>query len=75
MRGSILCISAMCVCVCSFVEDFTPVKYKVPPPAKTAAQVPPYTGFGSEEDSLRSCQRLLLKPPQKDFRRVMEKDR
>uniref|UniRef100_A0A8C2IZK7 EF-hand domain (C-terminal) containing 2 n=1 Tax=Cyprinus carpio TaxID=7962 RepID=A0A8C2IZK7_CYPCA len=30
-------------------------------------QMPPYTGFGSEEDSLCSCQSLLLKPPQKDF--------
>ncbi|KAB5577048.1 hypothetical protein PHYPO_G00205490 [Pangasianodon hypophthalmus] len=57
------------------IEDFTPVEYKAPPPAKAAVQIPPYTGFGSEEDSLRSCQGLLPKPPQKDFRKLMEKDR
>ncbi|XP_060785820.1 EF-hand domain-containing family member C2 [Neoarius graeffei] len=56
------------------IEDFTPVKYQAPPPAKVVLQVPPYTGFGSEEDSLCSCQGLVLKPPQKDFRKLMEKD-
>uniref|UniRef100_A0A8C2B8G9 EF-hand domain (C-terminal) containing 2 n=1 Tax=Cyprinus carpio TaxID=7962 RepID=A0A8C2B8G9_CYPCA len=45
------------------------------PPSKPARQMPPYTGFGSEEDSLCSCQSLLLKPPQKDFRKLREKDR
>ncbi|XP_076857478.1 EF-hand domain-containing family member C2 [Brachyhypopomus gauderio] len=57
------------------IEDFTPVRYKAPPPATTARQVPPYTGFGSEEDSLCSCQGLQPNPPQKDFRKLMEKDR
>ncbi|XDV30268.1 hypothetical protein PO909_033222 [Leuciscus waleckii] len=57
------------------IEDFTPVSFKAPPPPKPAKQVPPYTGFGSEEDSLCSCQGLLPKPPQKDFRKFMEKDR
>ncbi|XP_055071584.2 EF-hand domain-containing family member C2 [Misgurnus anguillicaudatus] len=57
------------------IEDFTPVLCKAPPPAKPMRQVPPYTGFGSEEDSLCSCQGLLPKPPQKDFRKMMEKDR
>ncbi|KAL7881553.1 hypothetical protein AOLI_G00084010 [Acnodon oligacanthus] len=57
------------------IEDFTPVQYKAPPPAKAAKQMPPYTGFGSEEDSLCSCQGLLPKPPQKDFKKLMEKDR
>lgn len=37
--------------------------------------MPPYNGFGSEEDSLSSCQSLLPKAPQKDFRKFMEKDR
>uniref|UniRef100_A0A673C7B2 EF-hand domain (C-terminal) containing 2 n=1 Tax=Sphaeramia orbicularis TaxID=375764 RepID=A0A673C7B2_9TELE len=45
------------------IEDFTP------------GSAPPYSGFGTEEDSLSSCQGLLLKPPQKDFRKFMEKDR
>ncbi|NWY52272.1 EFHC2 protein, partial [Chionis minor] len=57
------------------IEDFTPVTYKAPPPQKPEKTFPPYTGFGSEEDSLCSCMGLLLKPPQKDFKKFMEKDR
>ncbi|XP_075376202.1 EF-hand domain-containing family member C2 isoform X2 [Mycteria americana] len=57
------------------IEDFTPVPYKAPPPPKTEKKFPPYTGFGSEEDSLCSCMGLLPKPPQKDFKKFMEKDR
>ncbi|KAM6418565.1 EF-hand domain-containing family member C2 isoform 1-T1 [Pluvialis apricaria] len=57
------------------IEDFTPVTYKAPPPPKPEKTFPPYTGFGSEEDSLCSCRGLLPKPPQKDFKKFMEKDR
>ncbi|NP_001296746.1 EF-hand domain-containing family member C2 [Danio rerio] len=57
------------------IEDFPSISYKASPPPKPAKQVPPYTGFGSEEDSLCSCQGLLPKPPQKDFKKLMEKDR
>ncbi|XP_075583157.1 EF-hand domain-containing family member C2 [Pelecanus crispus] len=57
------------------IEDFTPVPYKALPPPKAEKTFPPYTGFGSEEDSLCSCMGLLLKPPQKDFKKFMEKDR
>ncbi|XP_067460234.1 EF-hand domain-containing family member C2 [Thunnus thynnus] len=57
------------------IEDFTPVQYKAPPLPKPPRPMPPYNGFGSEEDSLSSCQGLLPKPPQKDFRKFMEKDR
>ncbi|XP_072253820.1 EF-hand domain-containing family member C2 [Leuresthes tenuis] len=56
-------------------EDFTPVQYKAPPTPKPPKLLPPYNGFGSEEDSLSSCRGLLLKPPQKDFHKFMEKDR
>ena len=38
-------------------------------------EMPPYNGFGSEEDSLCSCKGLLPKPPKKDFIKFMEKDR
>lgn len=38
-------------------------------------EVPPYNGFGSEEDSLCSCAGLLPKPPRRDFVKFMEKDR
>ncbi|XP_030332238.1 EF-hand domain-containing family member C2 isoform X2 [Strigops habroptila] len=57
------------------IEDFTPVPYKVPPPPKPEKTFPPYNGFGSEEDSLCSCMGLILKPPAKDFKKFMEKDR
>uniref|UniRef100_A0A3Q1EY84 EF-hand domain-containing family member C2 n=1 Tax=Acanthochromis polyacanthus TaxID=80966 RepID=A0A3Q1EY84_9TELE len=59
------------------IEDFTPVQYKAsldPIPQKPPRLVPPYNGFGSEEDSLSSCQGLLLRPPRKDFNKFMEKD-
>ncbi|XP_042312233.1 EF-hand domain-containing family member C2 isoform X1 [Sceloporus undulatus] len=57
------------------VQDFTPIPYKAPPPPKIERIFPVYTGFGSEEDSLCSCMGLLPKPPQKDFKKFMEKDR
>uniref|UniRef100_A0A8C2Z3N1 EF-hand domain-containing family member C2 n=1 Tax=Cyclopterus lumpus TaxID=8103 RepID=A0A8C2Z3N1_CYCLU len=57
------------------IEDFPPVVYKAPPAPKPPRVMPPYTGFGSEEDSLCSCQGLLPKPPQKDFHKFMENDR
>ncbi|KAM6934882.1 EF-hand domain-containing family member C2 [Xenentodon cancila] len=57
------------------IEDFTPMQYKAPPAPKLPKPVPPYNGFGSEEDSLSSCQGLLPKPPQKDFYKFLKKDR
>ncbi|NXG44408.1 EFHC2 protein, partial [Psilopogon haemacephalus] len=57
------------------IEDFTPVPFKAPPPPNPEKTFPPYTGFGSEEDSLCSCMGLLPKPPQKDMRKFLEKDR
>lgn len=57
------------------LEDFTPVQHKAPQPLKIDKQIPPYNGFGSEEDSLCSCLGLLPKPPQRDFKKFMEKDR
>lgn len=38
-------------------------------------EIPPYTGFGSEEDSLTSSQGLEPRPPQADFFKFMHKDR
>ncbi|KAF7250939.1 EF-hand domain-containing family member C2 [Varanus komodoensis] len=57
------------------VKDFTPIPYKAPPIPKVERVIPPYHGFGSEEDSLCSCMGLLPKPPQKDFKKFMAKDR
>uniref|UniRef100_A0A3B4AFH8 DM10 domain-containing protein n=1 Tax=Periophthalmus magnuspinnatus TaxID=409849 RepID=A0A3B4AFH8_9GOBI len=56
------------------IQDFTPVQYKAPAAPKPSRYVPPYNGFGSEEDSLSSCQGLVPKPPQKDFHKFMTKD-
>jgi hypothetical protein len=38
-------------------------------------EVPPYTGFGTEEDSLTSCQGLEPRAPERDFYKFMHKDR
>ncbi|XP_072282959.1 EF-hand domain-containing family member C2 [Pyxicephalus adspersus] len=57
------------------IEDFTPLQYKPLQPIKFEKKLPPYNGFGSEEDSLCSCLGLLPKPPQRDFKKFMEKDR
>ncbi|XP_010612376.1 EF-hand domain-containing family member C2 [Fukomys damarensis] len=47
------------------IENFTSVSCKPPPPPKIERKFPPYTGFGSEEDSLRSCLSLEPVPYQK----------
>ncbi|KAL4656835.1 EF-hand domain-containing family member C2 [Arapaima gigas] len=57
------------------LEDFTRVQYQPSPAPRLARSVPPYNGFGSEEDSLCSCKGLLPKVPCKDFQKFMEKDR
>ena len=38
-------------------------------------EIPPYTGFGGEEDSLTSSQGLEPRAPQADFFKFMHKDR
>jgi hypothetical protein len=35
------------------------------------AQVPPWNGFGSEEDSLGNCKSLIAKAPKKDFVKML----
>ncbi|KAI9209172.1 uncharacterized protein BJ171DRAFT_560984 [Polychytrium aggregatum] len=37
-------------------------------------EIPPYNGFGSVEDSLGSCKYLVLKPPKKDFIKMLENE-
>jgi len=56
------------------VQHFN-VKAKRPNTPPNPRQIPPYNGFGSEEDSLCSCMGLIPKPPQRDFIKFMEKDR
>ena len=44
------------------------------PPQKEKSRIviPPYNGFGSEEDSLGNCLRLENKPPKKDYYKYIE---
>lgn len=37
-------------------------------------EMPPYNGFGTEEDSLGSCTSLVAKPPRKDFIKMLENE-
>ncbi|KAI8619627.1 hypothetical protein BC830DRAFT_1160607 [Chytriomyces sp. MP71] len=37
-------------------------------------ETPPYNGYGSVEDSLGSCKYLVLKPPKKDFIKMLENE-
>ena len=60
----------------SDVADFTPLERvaEVKPP-REPRMIPPYNGFGSEEDSLGNCLSLIPKPPQRDFIKFMAHDR
>jgi len=62
-----------------YIADFTPIRGPVTSTQssnqKETKQIPPYNGFGSEEDSYNSCLSLLPKPPKRDFARFMEFDR
>ncbi|CAK8698373.1 unnamed protein product [Clavelina lepadiformis] len=57
------------------IDNFDAIKYKADQDMKIPRPIPPYNGFGSEEDSLCSCMGLIPKPPQRDFIKFMEKDR
>ncbi|XP_070146024.1 EF-hand domain-containing family member C2 isoform X3 [Ovis canadensis] len=56
------------------IENFTSIPCKAPPPPKIERKFPPYTGFGSEEDSLRSCIGIMPTPHQRNFKKFMEFD-
>ena len=47
------------------------------PPQKEKGRIiiPPYNGFGSEEDSLGNCLRLENKPPKKDYYKYIDNDK
>lgn len=55
--------------------EFTSIPFKKSSQPCPPREMPPYNGFGSEEDSLCSCMGLLPKPPKRDFIKFMEKDR
>ncbi|XP_043227420.1 EF-hand domain-containing family member C2-like [Amphibalanus amphitrite] len=49
--------------------------YRPPKKPDPPRQVPPYLGFGSEEDTLTSVFNLIPQAPKKDFNKFMENDR
>lgn len=57
------------------IDDFKPIDYRSESNKKKTREIPPYNGFGSEEDSLCNCSSLIPKPPKRDFIKFMEKDR
>ena len=74
-------------CLIYDVDDFTKDWYKrncnftqVPVPLKKAAPdvfyqaVPPYTGYGTEEDSMGSVIALQAKPPKFDMKKMFKQD-
>ncbi|KAJ3122477.1 EF-hand domain-containing protein 1 [Physocladia obscura] len=53
-----------------------PIDTYIPPltTMPTEPEIPPYNGYGSVEDSLGSCKYLVLKPPKKDFIKMLENE-
>eukprot|EP00056_Hartaetosiga_gracilis_P007727 m.111589 g.111589 ORF g.111589 m.111589 type:complete len:601 (-) comp12765_c3_seq3:128-1930(-) len=51
------------------IEDFTPIDVDEEKEEAPRLDLPPHSGFGSEEDSLTSVNQLIPKPPKKDFQR------
>ena len=52
-----------------------PITVDEPPTPRPKKEIPPYNGFGTEEDSLTSCKGLEPRPPQRDFFQFIHKDR
>ncbi|CAH8429526.1 unnamed protein product [Schistosoma turkestanicum] len=58
------------------IEDFTPVKPKLPEQLVTMKrEIPPHNGWGTEEDSLTNCFSLIPKAHNSNFKKFMEFDR
>ena len=58
------------------ISNFDPVGYDYGNQGRHVERMnPPYNGFGSEEDSLASCQKIIPEPPKKDFIKWMYYDR
>ncbi|CAI2722500.1 unnamed protein product [Schistosoma spindalis] len=58
------------------IQDFTPVKPKLQDHITTVKrEIPPYNGWGTDEDSLANCYSLIPKAPNHNFKKFMELDR
>jgi len=51
------------------------VDVEIPRPEVPTSALPPYTGYGSEEDSMSSVLHLLPRPPKKDWRNIAQRER
>jgi len=54
--------------------DFVEIQQKKASPKKVERVVPPYNGYGTEEDSLGSWKSLVPKPPVKDHAKLIKYD-
>jgi EF-hand domain-containing protein 1 len=57
------------------LELAEPMATAIERPVFPKPEPPPYTGYGTEEDSLGSCMLLVPKPPKKDFIKMAKFDR
>eukprot|EP00824_Muranothrix_gubernata_P018084 TRINITY_DN36979_c0_g1_i1.p1 TRINITY_DN36979_c0_g1~~TRINITY_DN36979_c0_g1_i1.p1 ORF type:complete len:694 (-),score=158.09 TRINITY_DN36979_c0_g1_i1:27-1916(-) len=62
-----------------YIEKFEFEQGKIsiaePEPAKPVFEIPPHNGVGSEEDSMGNVKSLNPKPPKRDMRKMIEKER
>lgn len=58
-----------------FISALEPLDLGEEVKQKRDREIPPYTGFGTEPDSLTSCQGLEPRAPQRDFFKFIHKDR
>lgn len=57
-----------------FGDEYVPLETEGPTPEPPPRVIPPYNGFGSEEDSIQNVCSLVPKPPKKDFQKLMQND-
>jgi hypothetical protein len=50
------------------------IPFEMEGPPKPDNSLPPYNGYGSVEDSMGSCKYLVLKPPKKDFIKMLDNE-
>jgi hypothetical protein len=53
-------------------SQMMPIPFETRVHERLEQPMPPYNGFGTVEDSIGSCKYLVLKPPKKDFIKILE---
>nr|CAH8824972.1 unnamed protein product [Trichobilharzia regenti] len=54
------------------LTDFTPLDVEIKQPEIPKKEIPPFTGYGTIEDSLSSTKSFILKPPKADFAKQVD---